>query len=77
MEGSEACLHAHGSQGVHCDQVQEAIASSEGFLQMPDASINMGNLFLALDKPNLAIQVLQLSISCSSFCSLLHMKPQS
>ncbi len=39
-------------------QVQEAVAASEGFLRMPDAPINMGNLFLALGKPKLAIQVL-------------------
>ncbi|BDA40854.1 RNA polymerase-associated protein CTR9 homolog [Coccomyxa sp. Obi] len=39
------------------NQVQEAAAASESFLQMPDAFINMGSLFLALDKPKLAIQV--------------------
>lgn len=39
------------------EQVQEAAAASESFLQMPDAFINMGSLFLALDKPKLAIQV--------------------
>ena len=47
-----------GRQGMHvAEQVQEAAAASESFLQMPDASINMGSLFLALDKPKLAIQV--------------------
>lgn len=40
-----------------CAQVQEAAAASEGFLHMPDASVNMGSLFLALNKPKMAIQV--------------------
>ncbi len=39
-------------------QVQEAAAASEGFLQMPDAQLNMGILCLALEKPKEAVQVL-------------------
>lgn len=58
-KGGEAlleCVRAF-SGSLMWFQVQEAVAASEGFLQMPDAAINMGNLYLALDKPKLAIQV--------------------
>ncbi len=68
-------------EGTHVgEQVQEAAAASESFLLMPDAFINMGSLFLALDKPKLAIQVrlgsqLVLSMGCVlayKVCQSLH-----
>jgi hypothetical protein len=49
-------------------QVQEAAAASEGFLQMPDAFVNMGTLYLALNKPQSAIQVCWVDACISLLC---------